>query len=189
MRRHETMHVLVSYDVKSLFTDVPVEESLPICHQRLADKTWFDGVDISKQTIIRLLRFCLTATAFHYNGKHYKQLDGVAMGSPVSSALADIFIEDLEGKAFSKYPDVPRVWHRFVNKIITVVKKYGAEKFLQHLNNQHPRIQFTMEQEKDRSLPFMDVRFTRRRNGTLARSVYQKTDPYQPVPTLQVASP
>ena len=31
-----------------------------------------------------------------------------------------------------------------------------------------------MEQEKDGSLPFMDVRFTRRRNGALARSVYQK---------------
>ena len=70
------------------------------------------------------------------------------MGSPVSSAVADIFMEDLEEKAFSKYPDVPRVWHRFVDDILTVVKKDGAEKLLQHLNNQHPRIQFTMEQEK-----------------------------------------
>ena len=34
-------------------------------------------------------------------------------------------------------------------------------------------IQFTMEKEKDGSLPFMDVRFTRRRNGASARSVYQ----------------
>ena len=42
------------------------------------------------------------------------------------------------------------------------------------MNRQNPRIQFTMEEEKEGSLPFMDVQFTRQSNGALARSVYRK---------------
>ena len=47
-------------------------------------------------TIVRLLRFCLTSTSFLYRGQHYQQLDGVAIGSPVSPVITDIFMEDLE---------------------------------------------------------------------------------------------
>ena len=37
-----------------------------------------------------LLNLCLTSTYFQYNGKHYKQLHGTAMGSPVSVVVAEI---------------------------------------------------------------------------------------------------
>ena len=56
-------------------------------------------------TIIRLLKFCLTTTVFQYRGTHYQQLDGLAMGSPVSPVIADIFMEDPEdfaGLRFAK---------------------------------------------------------------------------------------
>ena len=51
-------------------------------------------------TIVRLLRFRLTTTAFQFKGTHYQQLDGVAMGSPVSPVIADIFMEDLRRRRF-----------------------------------------------------------------------------------------
>ena len=68
----------------------------------------------------------------------------------------------------------PRVRKRFVDDVITVVKKDRGQPLLQHLNCQHPRIRFTMEEEKDGTLPFMDVRFTRDVQGKLMREVYQK---------------
>ena len=166
--------MLVSYDVKSLFTSIPVEESIGIIERKLRDdETLNDRTTMDVSTIIRLLRFCLTNTSFQYNGIHYQQLDGVAMGSPVSPVIADIFMEDLETKAFAAYA-APRLWKRFVDDVIAVLMKKSGETLLQHLNNQHPKIKFTMEAEKSGCLPFMDVCFTRQLDGSLTRDVYQK---------------
>ena len=98
-------------------------------------------------TIIQLSRFCLTSTAFQYRGQHYKQLDGVAMGSPVSRIIADIFMADLKDKTFATYDATPRIWYRFVDDVISVVKKHNVQGLLQHLNKQHGWIQFSMEME------------------------------------------
>ena len=81
--------------------------------------------------------------------------------SPVSPIIADIFMEDLEDKTFATYDATPRVWYRFVDDVISVVKKHNVQGLLQHLNKQHGRIQFTMEMENSGSLPFMDIRITR----------------------------
>ena len=87
----------MSYDVKSLFTSIPVEESLGICERKLwADNTLNERTSMDVTMIVRLLRFCLTTTAFQFKGTHYQQLGGAAMGSPVSPVTADIFMEDLE---------------------------------------------------------------------------------------------
>ena len=170
---------------------IPVKESIEVCEERLKqDSTLADRTSMDVETIISLLRFCLTSTSFQYGGKHFKQVDGVAMGSPVSSVIADIFMENLEMKAFQGYGTVPRVWKRFVDDVLAVVRKAEVERFLDHLNSTHPNILFTMELEQNRSLPFMDVRFTRLPSGALEREVYCKpthtnryihADSYQPM--------
>ncbi|XP_046407905.1 uncharacterized protein LOC124172509 [Ischnura elegans] len=53
--------------------------------------------------------------------------------------------------------------------------------FLKHINSQHPTIQFTMEMEKDRRIPFLDVIVNRRIDGSLGHEIYRKpthTDRY-----------
>ena len=67
-----------------------------------------------------------------------------------------------------------RLFHRFVDDIITVIKKTQSQQLLQHQNNQNARIQFIMEGEANGTLPFMDVRFSMEQQGTLSRQVYQK---------------
>ena len=73
--------MLASYHAKSLFTSIPVEESIQVCEKRLiVDKTLSECTQLDVPTIIQLLRFCLTSMPFQYRGQHYRQLDGVAMG-------------------------------------------------------------------------------------------------------------
>ena len=85
--------MLESYDVKSSFTSIPVEEPLGICECKLReDNTLNERTSMDVTTILRVLRFCLTTTAFQFKGTHYQQLDGVAMGSPVSSFLFSFHI-------------------------------------------------------------------------------------------------
>ena len=92
------------------------------------------GVD----TIVQLLRFCLKSTAFQYKGTHYKQLDDIATGSPVSRVIADVFMENLEDIAFKTGDVEPRVWRQFVDDVIAVVHDKYGETLLEHLNKQHP---------------------------------------------------
>ena len=75
-------HKLVSFDVKSLFTSIPLQLALDCTENAIKNCTV--ELPLPTDDIIDLLNLCLTSTYFQYNGKHYKQLHGTAMGSPVS---------------------------------------------------------------------------------------------------------
>ena len=57
--------------------------------------------------IILLLEFCLKNTYFSFQGQFYEQVEGAAMGSPVSPILANLYMEYLEQKALSIAPYPP----------------------------------------------------------------------------------
>ena len=71
------------------------------------------------------------------------------MGSPVSPAVADIFMQDLEVLAFAQFLNPPRLWKRFVDDILSIVRCGEGEKVLEQLNKQHPSIRFTIEEESE----------------------------------------
>ena len=48
------------------------------------------------EDIMDLLNLCPTSTYFQYNGKHYKQLYGTAMESPVSVVVTEIVMQNIE---------------------------------------------------------------------------------------------
>ena len=59
--------------------------------------------------------------------------------------------------------------------------KTALQEFLLPLDSQHPLIKFTMEQEKNNTISFLDVQVTRKADGTLAHTVHRKpthTDRY-----------
>ena len=75
------------------------------------------------------------------------------MGSPVSPAVADIFMQDLEVRAFAQFLNPPRLWKRFVDDILSIVRRGEGEKLLEQLNKQHPSIRCTIEEESVGELP------------------------------------
>ncbi|XP_046406340.1 uncharacterized protein LOC124171241 [Ischnura elegans] len=151
----------------------------------------FNSVDIVKKLTSsgipkdfpKLVEHCLKNIVFLWNGSFYEQTDGAAMGSPLSPVMANLFMEDFEAKAIETYQKKPKLWLRYVNDTF-VVWPHGAEeldKSLCHLNQQHPRIQFTMEKEEDGKLAFLDVLVKRKGDGRLGHAVYRKpthTDRY-----------
>lgn len=57
--------IIVSFDASSLFTNVPVDETLNAIEQRLnMDETLTDRTNLLMQSLIDLLRLCLTITCF-----------------------------------------------------------------------------------------------------------------------------
>ena len=111
---------------------------------------------MSGKDIIHLLSFCLKTTQFAYNDTHYQQVSGTAMRSPVSAVISNMVMEDVEQRALATSPVKPFFWKRYVDDVISAVSGSEAERLLSHLNSVEPSIQFSLEHEKDRQLPFLD---------------------------------
>ena len=81
---------MVSFDVESLFTNVPIDAAVQAALQKLEnDPGLADRTTLTPAQIADLLTFVLRSTYFQYNGSIYEQKDGAAMGSPVSAVIAN----------------------------------------------------------------------------------------------------
>ena len=84
---------------------VPIQPAINIIKKMLdEDKELQQRTTMSVKNITSLLEFCLKSTYFTFQGKHYKQLEGAAMGSPISPIFADLYMENFEVKAISTAP-------------------------------------------------------------------------------------
>ena len=85
--------VLVSDDVKSLFTSVSVQAAMDAIRSLLeADQTFEERNKIKVRSVLKLLHLCLVTTNFRFLNKHYELVDRIAMGSPVSPIVANLFM-------------------------------------------------------------------------------------------------
>ena len=128
-----------------------------------------------------LFRTCLKKTYFSFNSKLYVQIDGLAIGASSSVFLEEIFMMRLEKKALMTFINPPETWYRYVDDTYTYMLKTLIQSFLDHLNNQHLRIKFTMEKEKDGQLPFLDSLLCVEEDRSISTKIYQKkthTDQY-----------
>lgn len=149
--------ILVSFDVKSLYTSVPVKQALDSVEKLLSsDQSWANQSPMPVSSIVQLLKLCLEDTSFKFRNQFYRMTDGLAMGSPVSPIVANIFMAELEQRAIETLKEKPKLWLRFVDDILSIVKRASVSLILEHLNQQNPAIVFTIEQEQNRKLPFLD---------------------------------
>ena len=90
----------MSFDVKALFTSVPIQSAIHVIQKLLEeDQDLKQRTSMSVNHIISLLEFCLGSTYFTFKGRFYEQQEGAAMGFPISSFVANLYMEDLETKA------------------------------------------------------------------------------------------
>ena len=86
----QSHQILVSFGVVSLFTNVPLEETTQIIANYLFDKDNSNTPPMEKHAFIKLMKLA-TQGMFLHNGELFKQIDGVAMGSPLGPTLANFF--------------------------------------------------------------------------------------------------
>ena len=136
---------MASFDIKSLFTNIPLTETLNLCVQNLYRNQTHVG-NLTQSSFYSLLKITMFESFFIFDGKFYEQFDGVAMGSPLGPTLANAFMCHFENiwlencSANSK----PIVYRRFVDDTFLLFrKKDHVEKFKNHLNKQHKNVNFT----------------------------------------------
>ena len=88
---------MLSFDVKSLFTSIPMDLALTTTKDSLQqDHNRAESSFVSVDNILKLSDFVLNHNYFKYDGHHYKQIFESAMGSPISPVLADLVMEEIE---------------------------------------------------------------------------------------------
>ncbi|GJQ68645.1 hypothetical protein Trydic_g17192 [Trypoxylus dichotomus] len=81
------------------------------------------------------------------DNKFYQQEFGMAMGSPLSPALSNIYMEEYERREMDLFELKPKMWLRYVDDTF-VIWPHGEEEingFLRHLNGLEESIKFPME--------------------------------------------
>ena len=87
--------IMGSLDVDSLFTSIPLDEAFDICVNQLFENT--DTVEgFKKSELKQLLCLATKESYFIFNGLLYKQIGGIAMGSPLGPSLANAFLSYYE---------------------------------------------------------------------------------------------
>ena len=107
-------HQLISFNVKSLFTDVPLQKTIDIILKRIYKNKEINTF-ISKKDMKDIIILCTKSVHCSMNGDIYLQVDGNSMGSPLGPVLAGIFMVKLKRSIVPKLSNYIKFWKWFVD--------------------------------------------------------------------------
>ena len=130
----------------------------------------------TKSEFTDILNIATKGSVFYFNGNYYRQVDGVAMGSPLGPALANVFLCHHEINWLRKCPTsfTPTLYKRYVDDIFVLMdSKKSLMCFFRYMNSKHPNMSFTYETEENDQIPFLDI-LVCRSNEKFNTSIYRK---------------
>jgi retron-type reverse transcriptase len=99
----ESKDIIISFDVVSLFTKIPLNEAIQVINE------------VANPQTSRLAEVCLKSTFFSFQGEFYEKTSGVSMGSPLSQIVANLYMEKFEKNSLESYHLKPSRWKRYVD--------------------------------------------------------------------------
>ena len=155
-----------SYDVESLFTNVPVNETIEYIIKEIYVENKLPK--LCSKLIFKRLLLKFTRDTSKLNSKFYKQVDGCSMGGPLSVIFSDIYMTKTERKVVE--PTKPQFYKRFVDDIIDKQYKDQPDNLFQALDSNHPKIKYTIEVDPDK---FLETKIIKE-NGIVTTKVNRK---------------
>ena len=94
-------HKMVSFNVVSLFTNVPLDTTIEIILIRISNNN-----QISTSITKKEMKECTKGVHFTFDGKTYIQIKGAAMGSPLGPVLLRMPMVELENNLIHTYQNI-----------------------------------------------------------------------------------
>ena len=107
---------MASLDIESLFTNIPLKETINKCVSDLENKNLYNR-KLNKSDLFKLLETATSEHSFIFDFLLYKQIERVAMGSLLGPTLANAFLCHYEKEWLDNFPShfKPIVYRRYVN--------------------------------------------------------------------------
>lgn len=160
---------LISFDVSSLYTNVPVQEAINHCADLLYSGR-YKKPPVSKETFIELTNLCSCNVLMLSHDGFYRQTDGLAMGSPPAPSLANGWLSKFDAKV----KDDAALYSRYMDDILRNIKTNKIDEKLQEINSYHPNLRFTIEREHENCIPFLDMKIIHK-DENLTSTWYSKS--------------
>ena len=166
--------LICSLDVESLFTNVPVTDTINIICDYCYRTPDTSPPIINEEKLRRLLTLCTKEAPFrHINGTMYRQVDGVAMGSALGVTFANYYMAHIENTVISDLTVKPKLYARYVDDCFLVVEDEQHLELIRREFQNKSVLKFTKEISINNRLNFLDVAIDS--NGeSYVTSVYRK---------------
>ena len=172
--------ILATWDVKSLYTNIPQEGGIEGCRHFLRS----EGRAINVvEIILKFVGLILNCNIFRFGDAHFLQKSGTAMGTKMAPSYANLFMGYVEQDLLARCEKKPLVWYRYIDDIF-FIWTHGREahdEFLAFCNNNQHGLQFevTPDSVSESRVPFLDI-WVILNNFKLHTDLYVKpTDKFQ----------
>ena len=154
----ESNHKFISFDVESLFTNVPISKTINIILKRIYDDKLI-STNLRKITLKNLILDSCTKTAFTFNNKLYEPKDGVSMGSSLGPALANIIMAELEEIIIQQLIEngVIKFYYRYVDDTLMVIEDKYIDFVHKELNSFDKNLKFIVDLFDKETPHFLDL--------------------------------
>ena len=174
IQSNQCQGTIASLDVESLFTNVPIDETIEIILQNSYSHPTIPPPKIPQLILKNLLQLCTKEAPFKCpEGKLYVQVEGVAMGSPLGPTFANFYMGDLEMRVLNNLANKPSIYARYVDDIFLQIDNEDQLKQLKQQFQDNSVLKFTYEMSVRNKLPFLDI-LVESENNQFHTKVYHK---------------
>ena len=128
--------VLVSFDVSSLYTNVPVKEAIIEATEKLYSGN-VKSPPVDKDTFILLAELSTTDVLMWTHDGYYRQT--LAMGAPPAPPLANVWLSKVD----PVIRDEAKLYERYMDDVLRTIKKHLIQRKVDEINKLHPNLKFT----------------------------------------------
>ncbi|XP_076029787.1 uncharacterized protein LOC143018312 [Oratosquilla oratoria] len=153
----DTNGVIASLDAESLFTHVPILRTINYILEEVYPENGVPKLDLPKAALKALLEVCTMEAPFVCpRGNMYRQIDGVAMGSPLGVLFANFFMGMVEKETLNCFKK-PSIYARYIDDIFVKVDCKSELPLLKDILQEISGLNFTIEFSQENKLPFLDI--------------------------------
>ena len=149
--------ILVTADVVGLYPHIPHDKGLRALREALIKSL---NTSVSADDLVDLAELVLKNNNLTFNGKHYLQILGTAIGTRMAPSYANVFMGKVESDLFEGSPTRPYFWRRFIDDVffIWTEGEQSLLEFIARMNSFHNTIKFTVDWSYSR-VNFLDTEY------------------------------
>jgi hypothetical protein len=165
-------YIIVSFDVVSLFTVIPPNLVMAIIEERWQIIKKHTSID--KILFLEIMKHIMDNSFFQHNDSFYLQLCGSPMGDAASPVQADFVLDFLLDECRKKFDFPIPLLKKYVDDLVLIVPENKVKYIQEVFNDFHQNIKFTVEEEMNGEIPYLDMILKREADGTIKTDWYMK---------------